>query len=178
MGQVFILYWISYRVSTESYTVYCEHSLNLRDTTPNKTTILALTNEQLRLPQEKEWRPVKVMLRESIRNDDFQCNTTLQRYNNVVTIRNNVETMFQRFVELKSALRIVSCNITFKTSGRPPQRKRSLRKRNQRSCNLHKNQLLPSYFSKCRQTLLELNSLESYPYSEREKKFQRHLFTP
>ena len=26
------------------------------DTTSNKTTILTLTNEQLRLPQEKEWR--------------------------------------------------------------------------------------------------------------------------
>ena len=41
------------------------------DTTPNKTTILTLTNEQLRLRQEKEWRPVKVMLHETIPKDYF-----------------------------------------------------------------------------------------------------------
>ena len=43
----------------------------------------------------------KVMLHKTIRNDDFRCNTALQCYNNVLTIRNNVETMLQRFVELK-----------------------------------------------------------------------------
>ena len=41
------------------------------DTMPNKTTILTLTNEQLRLRQEKEWRPVKVMLHGTIPKDYF-----------------------------------------------------------------------------------------------------------
>ena len=44
---------------------------------------------------------VKVMLHGTIRNDDFQGNTTLQCWNNVVTIRNNVATMLQRCVALK-----------------------------------------------------------------------------
>ena len=41
------------------------------------------------------------MLHETIRNDDFQRNTALQRWNNVVTIRNNVAAMLQRCVALK-----------------------------------------------------------------------------
>ena len=36
---------------------------------------------------------LKVMLHETIRNDDFERNTTRQCWNNVVTIRNNVATM-------------------------------------------------------------------------------------
>ena len=36
---------------------------------------------------------LKVMLHETISNDDFQRNTALQCWNNVVTIRNNVATM-------------------------------------------------------------------------------------
>ena len=43
----------------------------------------------------------KVMLRGTIRNDDFWHNTALQCWSNVVTIRNNDETMLQRCVELK-----------------------------------------------------------------------------
>ena len=41
------------------------------------------------------------MLQGMIRNDDFQRNTALECWNNVVTIRNNVETMLQRCVALK-----------------------------------------------------------------------------
>ena len=41
------------------------------------------------------------MLHGTIRYDYFQCNTSLQCYNNVVTIRNNVATMLQSFVELR-----------------------------------------------------------------------------
>ena len=37
---------------------------------------------------------VKVILHGTVRNDDFLSNTTLQCWNNVVTIRNNVATMF------------------------------------------------------------------------------------
>ena len=44
---------------------------------------------------------VKVMLHETIRNDDFQRNTALQCWNNVVAIRNNVATMLQTCVALK-----------------------------------------------------------------------------
>ena len=36
---------------------------------------------------------LKVMLQETIRNDDFERNTTRQFWNNVATIRNNVATM-------------------------------------------------------------------------------------
>ena len=43
----------------------------------------------------------RLMLHETIRNDDFQHNTALQCWNNVVTIRNNVTTMLQRCVALK-----------------------------------------------------------------------------
>ena len=48
--------------------------------------------------------------------------------------------------------------------------------------NLHSFQSLsqlslPTYFVKCRRTLLELNSLEPYPSSEREIKFRCCLFT-
>ena len=43
----------------------------------------------------------KVMLHETICNDDFLRNTALQCWNNVVTIRNNVATMLQRCVALK-----------------------------------------------------------------------------
>ena len=46
-------------------------------------------------------RSVKVILHGTIRNDDFQRNTALQRWSNVVTIRNNVATMLQRCVALK-----------------------------------------------------------------------------
>ena len=41
------------------------------------------------------------MLHGTIRNDDFRGNTALQCWNNVVTIRNNVETMLQHCVTLK-----------------------------------------------------------------------------
>ena len=41
------------------------------------------------------------MLQGTIGNDDFQLNTELQCWNNVVTIRNNVATMLQRCVALK-----------------------------------------------------------------------------
>ena len=44
---------------------------------------------------------LKVMLHRTIGNDDFLCNTALQCWNNVVTIRNNVATMLQRCVALK-----------------------------------------------------------------------------
>ena len=36
---------------------------------------------------------------------------------------------------------------------------------------------LPTYFVKCRQTLLELNSYAPYPSTVREIKFRRCLFT-
>ena len=36
---------------------------------------------------------VRVMLHETIRNDDFERNTAYQCWNNVATIRNNVATM-------------------------------------------------------------------------------------
>ena len=39
------------------------------------------------------FRAIKVMLHETIRNDNFLPNTALQCWNNVVTIRNNVATM-------------------------------------------------------------------------------------
>ena len=42
------------------------------------------------------------MLHGTIRNDDFWRNTSLQCWNNVVTIRNNVATMLQRSVALKN----------------------------------------------------------------------------
>ena len=42
-----------------------------------------------------------VMLNGTIGNDDFKRNTTLQCWNNVVTIRNNVATILQRCVALK-----------------------------------------------------------------------------
>ena len=41
------------------------------------------------------------MLPGTIRNNDFHGNTVLQCWNNVVTIRNNVATMLQRFAALK-----------------------------------------------------------------------------
>ena len=44
---------------------------------------------------------IKVMLRETIRNDDFCDNTTLQCWENVVGIRNNVATMLQCCVTLR-----------------------------------------------------------------------------
>ena len=44
---------------------------------------------------------IKVMLREMIRNDDFCDNTTLQCWENVVGIRNNVATMLQCCVALR-----------------------------------------------------------------------------
>ena len=44
---------------------------------------------------------LKVMLRGTIRNDDFQRNPALQFWNNIVTIENNVATMLQRCVSLK-----------------------------------------------------------------------------
>ena len=46
-------------------------------------------------------RRLKVMLHGTIRIDDFQRNTALQCWNNVVTIQNNVATMLQRCVVLK-----------------------------------------------------------------------------
>ena len=51
---------------------------------------------------------LKVILLETISNEDFQCNTSLQCWNNVVTIGNNVATILQCYVALKkSLLRIV-----------------------------------------------------------------------
>ena len=51
-----------------------------------------------------------MILHGTIRNDDFWRNTTLQCWNNVETIRNNVAIMLQRCV----ALKIVACeNIRF-----------------------------------------------------------------
>ena len=44
---------------------------------------------------------LRVMLHGTIRNDDFERNTALQCWNNVVTIRNNVATMLQRCAALK-----------------------------------------------------------------------------
>ena len=41
------------------------------------------------------------MLHGTIRNEDFYCHIALQCWSNVVTIRNDVATMLQRFVELK-----------------------------------------------------------------------------
>ena len=45
--------------------------------------------------------PFKVMLHETIPNDDFWRNAALQYWNNIATIRNNVATMMQRRVALK-----------------------------------------------------------------------------
>ena len=42
-----------------------------------------------------------MILRGTIRNDDFWHNTALQCWSNVVTIGNNDATMLQRCVELK-----------------------------------------------------------------------------
>ena len=66
------------------------------------------------------------MLQGTIRNDDFWGNTAFQCQNNVVSVRNNVATMLERFVALKIVViatragvggggyvRIVSCNIAF-----------------------------------------------------------------
>ena len=41
------------------------------------------------------------MLRETIRRHEFEPNTALQCWNNVVAIGNNVATMLQRYVALK-----------------------------------------------------------------------------
>ena len=41
------------------------------------------------------------MLHGTVRKDDIHGNTTLQCWNNVVTIRNNVATILQRCVALK-----------------------------------------------------------------------------
>ena len=41
------------------------------------------------------------MLHETIRSHEFERNTALQCWDNVVTIRNNVATMLQRYVALK-----------------------------------------------------------------------------
>ena len=43
----------------------------------------------------------KVMLHGTIRNDDFQRNEALQRWNNAATIRNNIATMLQRCIAPK-----------------------------------------------------------------------------
>ena len=43
----------------------------------------------------------------------IERNAALQCWNNVVTIQNNVATMLQRCVSLKSLLRLVPGNITF-----------------------------------------------------------------
>ena len=89
----------SFSCQHEKYSVSYEHSLNRRDTTPNKTTIHTHThtNEQLRLPQEKEWRPVWG----DVTRDDSQrpflvqhsaamlqqcCNHSKQCQNNVATL--------------------------------------------------------------------------------------------
>ena len=49
---------------------------------------------------------VKVMLHGTIRNEEFLRNRALQCWNNVVTIRNNVATMF-RMLQLCVPLKIV-----------------------------------------------------------------------
>ena len=51
--------------------------------------------------------PLKVMLHGTIRKDDFKRNTSLQCWNNVVTIRNHVTTMLKR---CSVALKIVLAN--------------------------------------------------------------------
>ena len=52
---------------------------------------------------------VKVMLHGTIRNEEFLRNRALQCWNNVVTIRNNVATMF-RMLQLCVPLKIVVAN--------------------------------------------------------------------
>ena len=47
---------------------------------------------------------LKVIFRGTIRNDNFLRNTTLQYWNNVATIRNNVATILQCCVALKIVL--------------------------------------------------------------------------
>ena len=47
---------------------------------------------------------VKLILHETIRNDDFWRNTALQCWNSAETIRNNAATMLQRCVALKIAV--------------------------------------------------------------------------
>ena len=54
-----------------------------------------------RSPKTKTLGELKVMLHGTVRNDDIHGNTTLQCWNNVVIIRNNVATMLQRCVVLK-----------------------------------------------------------------------------
>ena len=53
----------------------------------------------------------------------------------------------------------------------------SLKKMNLHSFQSLSQLFLPTYFVKCRRTLLELSSLGPYPSSEREIKFRRCLFT-
>ena len=60
---------------------------------------------------------LKMMLHGTIGNDNFHGNTTLQCWNNVVTIRNNVAIMCNAVLRYKSSLRIVSCNITVSGEG-------------------------------------------------------------
>ena len=56
------------------------------------------------------------------------------------------------------------------------QRERRLKSEFAFFCSLSQL-LLPTYFVKCRRTLLELNSLGPYPSTEREIKFRRSLLT-
>ena len=51
----------------------------------------------------------KLMLQVTIRNDDFHGNTTLQCWNDVVTIRNNVATKLQRCKRAKNRRCESSC---------------------------------------------------------------------
>ena len=60
-----------------------------------------ITDQSFFIARETIQNSLKVMLHGTIRNDDFYRNTALQYWNNVVTIRNNVATMFQRYVVLK-----------------------------------------------------------------------------
>ena len=88
----------SFSCQHEKYSVSYEHSLNRRDTTPNKTTMHTHThtNEQLRLPQEKEWRPVwgvvtrddsqrRFLVQHSVTMLQQCCNHSKQCRNNVTT---------------------------------------------------------------------------------------------
>ena len=79
--------WNEKDTSSKNMTAACRKEL-----TWNQDSDLALTTFNY-----------KVMLHETIQNDDFynKCNTALQCWNNVGTIRNNVAITLQRFAELK-----------------------------------------------------------------------------
>ena len=55
----------------------------------------------------------KVMLHQTIRNNDFRRNTALQYCCDIVLNSHNIVPTLQRCVALKTSLRIEPCNITF-----------------------------------------------------------------